>query len=141
LISIAVDETAIEVPTRGLRKPVSPSPARIRSTIANVVDQPDDLRDLRRIYKVLADVNRLRLLRTLADGPATVTQLVDAVGLSQPLVSWHISKLREVGLVKARRQGRVTVHTILPEAFDALRVREARALGLNAEEPRGRHEE
>jgi DNA-binding transcriptional ArsR family regulator len=119
---------------------VSPSPARIRSTIANVVDQPDDLRDLRRIYKVLADVNRLRMLRTLADGPATVTQMVDAVGLSQPLVSWHLSKLREVGLVKARREGRVTMHTIVPEAFDALRVREARALGLATTEPRGRHD-
>ena len=120
---------------------MSPSPARIRSTIANVVDQPDDLRDLRRIYKVLADVNRLRILRTLADGPATVTQLVDAVGLSQPLVSWHVSKLREVGLVKARRQGRVTVHTIVPEAFDALRVREARALGLATDGAQGRHDE
>ena len=133
--------TAIGTTTRGSRKPVSPSPARIRSTIANVVDQPDDLRDLRRIYKVLADVNRLRILRTLADGPATVTQLVDAVGLSQPLVSWHVSKLREVGLVKARRQGRVTVHTIVPEAFDALRVREARALGLATDGAQGRHDE
>jgi len=119
---------------------VSPSPARIRSTIANVVAQPDDLRDLRRIYKVLADVNRLRMLRALADGPATVTQLVDAVGLSQPLVSWHLSKLREVGLVVAQRQGRATVHTIVPEAFDALRVRESRALGLATDGARGRHD-
>ncbi len=119
---------------------MSPSPARIRSTIANVVDQPDDLRDLRRVYKVLADVNRLRILRQLADGPAAVTELVESVGLSQPLVSWHLGKLREVGLVKARRQGRVTLHTIVPEAFEALRVREARALGLTAEAPRGRQE-
>ena len=120
---------------------MSPSPARIRSTIANVVDQPDDLRELRRIYKILADVNRLRLLRLLADGPATVTELVDRVGLSQPLVSWHLAKLREAGLVRARRQGRVTLHTIVPEAFEALRVREARALGLaTAETPPGRQE-
>lgn len=117
---------------------MSPSPARIRSTIANVVAQPDDLRELRRFHKVLADVNRLRILRRLADGPAAVTELVDNVGLSQPLVSWHLSKLREVGLVSARRQGRVTVHTIVPEAFDALRDRELRALGLGAPEPRRR---
>ena len=38
---------------------MSPSPARIRSTIAAAVDQPDDLRELRRFHKVLADVNRL----------------------------------------------------------------------------------
>jgi DNA-binding transcriptional ArsR family regulator len=125
---------------RRQRKLVSPSPARIRSTLVNVVDQPDDLRDLRRVYKVLADVNRLRILRQLADGPAAVTELVESVGLSQPLVSWHLGKLREVGLVKARRQGRATLHTIVPEAFDALRVRERRALGLDADEQRERQE-
>jgi DNA-binding transcriptional ArsR family regulator len=142
LISTAIDGIAVAVNrTRGTRKPVSPSPARFRSTIANVVDQPDDLRDLRRIYKVLADVNRLRLLRALADGPATVTELVETVGLSQPLVSWHLGKLREVGLAKARRQGRVVVHTIVPEAFDALRVRETRALGLSADDQHGRQDQ
>jgi hypothetical protein len=78
---------------------MSPSPARIRSTLAAAVDQPDDLRELRRFHKVLADVNRLRICRVLAEGPATVTELIDMVGLSQPLVSWHLSKLREVGLV------------------------------------------
>ncbi|MEO5964799.1 MAG: metalloregulator ArsR/SmtB family transcription factor [Candidatus Limnocylindrales bacterium] len=111
---------------------MSPSPARIRSTIANVVDQPDDLRELRRFHKVLADVNRLRICRVLAEGPATVTALIDRVGLSQPLVSWHLGKLREVGLVTARRQGRETVHTIEPEAFAMFADRQARALNLAA---------
>jgi ArsR family transcriptional regulator, arsenate/arsenite/antimonite-responsive transcriptional repressor len=110
---------------------VSPSPARIRSTIAAVVDQPDDLRELRRFHKVLADVNRLRILRRLVDGPATVTELVEHVGLSQPLVSWHLGKLREVGLVTARRNGRETVHTIVPEAFAMFALRQSRALGLD----------
>jgi DNA-binding transcriptional ArsR family regulator len=109
---------------------VSPSPARIRSTIANVVDQPDDLRELRRFHKTLADVNRLRICRVLAERPATVTELIDAVGLSQPLVSWHLGRLREVGLVTARRQGRETVHTIVPEAFAQFADREARVLNI-----------
>ncbi len=117
---------------------MSPSRARIRSTIASVVEVPDDLRELRKFHKVLADANRLRIVRRLADGPATVTELVDAVGLSQPLVSWHLSKLREVGLVTARRMGRGTLHTIVPEAFEAFGVRQARALGLEAAASRGR---
>ena len=108
---------------------MSPSPARIRSTLAAAVDQPDDLRELRRFHKVLADVNRLRIFRVLAEGPATVTELIDRVGLSQPLVSWHLSKLREVGLVSARRNGRETIHTIEPEAFAMFANRQARALG------------
>jgi len=114
---------------------VSPSPARIRSTIANVVDQPDDLRELRRFHKTLADVNRLRICRVLAEGPATVTELIERVGLSQPLVSWHLGKLREVGLVAARRQGRETVHTIVPETFSAFADRQARALNIAGERP------
>ena len=111
---------------------MSPSPARIRSTIASVVDVPDELRDLRTFHKVLADANRLRIVRRLSDGPATVTELIEHVGLSQPLVSWHLSKLREIGLVSARRQGRETVHTIVPEAFEAYAARQSRALGLDA---------
>lgn len=110
---------------------MSPSPARIRSTIASVVDQPDDLRELRLFHKVLADVNRLRIVRRLAHGPATVTELIDNVGLSQPLVSWHLGKLREVGLVAARRNGREIVHTIVPEAFEMFARRQASVLGID----------
>ena len=83
-------------------------------------------------HKVLADVNRLRICRVLAEGPATVTELIDRVGLSQPLVSWHLSKLREVGLVSARRNGRETIHTIEPEAFAMFATRQAQALGLES---------
>ena len=96
------------------------------------MDQPDDLRELRLFHKVLADVNRLRIVRRLAIGPATVTQLIDHVGLSQPLVSWHLGKLREVGLVTARRKGRETVHTIEPEAFARFADRQAQVLGFGA---------
>lgn len=109
---------------------MSPSAAHFRSTLAAVVDQPDDLRELRHVHKVLADVNRLRIIRVLADGPATVTELIEAVGLSQPLVSWHLGKLREVGLVSVERRGREAFHAIIREAFAAFPVREARVLGL-----------
>jgi DNA-binding transcriptional ArsR family regulator len=109
---------------------MSPTPARIRSTFAAAVDQPDDLRELRRVHKVLADVNRLRIIRVLATGPTTVTELVDRVALSQPLVSWHLSKLREVGLVSAQKSGRETIHTLETEAFAMFATRQARALGL-----------
>ena len=110
---------------------MSPSRAHLRTTIASVVEPPEDLRELRRFHKVLADVNRLRIVRRLADGPATVSELIEHVGLSQPLVSWHLGKLREVGLVTASRHGRETIHTIVPEAFAMFASRQARALGLD----------
>ena len=42
---------------------MAPSPAHIRSTLASVVDQPDELRSLRIVHKALADVNRLRIVQ------------------------------------------------------------------------------
>ena len=37
-----------------------PSPAHIRGTVAAIVDQPDDLRELRIFHKALAHVSRLK---------------------------------------------------------------------------------
>lgn len=115
---------------RSRRLPLSPSPARIRSTIASVVDQPDDLRDVRLFHKALADVNRLRIVQRLAEGEASVTELIEQVGLSQPLVSWHLGRLRAAAIVETRRNGRETVCRLIPEAFDAFAARERLALGL-----------
>lgn len=107
-----------------------PSPARIRATIASVVDQPDDLRELRVFHKALADVNRLRIVQRLAGADATVTELIDHVGLSQPLVSWHLGRLRAAGLVTTQRHGRETQCRLRPEAFAEIAVHQRVLLGL-----------
>ena len=111
---------------------MAPSPAHIRSTIASVVDQPDELRALRIVHKALADVNRLRIVQRLAQGEATVSELIDRVGLSQPLVSWHLGRLRHAGLVQTRRVGRETISRLLPEAFQTFGEHERRVLGIRA---------
>jgi ArsR family transcriptional regulator len=78
-------------------------------------------------------VNRLRIVRRLAATEATVADLVAAVGLSQPLVSWHVGRLRAAGLVATRRAGRETVCRLRPEAFAAFAARQAEILGLTGE--------
>jgi DNA-binding transcriptional ArsR family regulator len=110
---------------------VSPTPARIRSTLASIVDPPQELRDLRAFHKALADVNRLRIVQRLADGPSTVTELIEQVGLSQPLVSHHLKRLRDAGLIDMRRTGRETVCTLRPTVFDETTERERLVLGLD----------
>ena len=112
-----------------------PSPAHIRSTIAAITAPPEELRAVAAYHTALSDPTRLRLLQRLAGAPATVTELTEHVDLSQPLVSWHLGKLREVGLVTARRHGRETVHTIVPEAFVQFADRQARALNLADQTP------
>ena len=113
---------------------MAPSPAHFRSTIASVVDPPDELRSLRIVHKALADVNRLRIVQRLAEGEATVSELIERVGLSQPLVSWHLGRLRVAGLIQTRRVGRETVSRLLPEAFRAFAEYERKVLGLERRE-------
>jgi ArsR family transcriptional regulator, arsenate/arsenite/antimonite-responsive transcriptional repressor len=111
-------------------QPVLPTPARFRTTIASIVLQPEDLRELRTFHKALADVNRLRIVRRLAEGESSVAELIAHVGLSQPLVSHHLKRLRVAGLVATRRVGRETICTLRPEAFGEVAARERAILGI-----------
>jgi ArsR family transcriptional regulator len=108
-----------------------PSPAHFRGTVATIVDQPDDLRELRTFHKALADVNRLRIVKRLAEGPATVGELIDTVGLSQPLVSWHIGRLKAAGVIETRRTGREVFCRLRPNVFDEVEERERFLLGMS----------
>ena len=53
--------------------------------------------------KFLSDRNRLRILGVLAREETCVCDLIDELGLPQPLVSYHLRKLRDGGLVRTRR--------------------------------------
>ena len=125
-----VDATTTSPPSANRSPALSPSPARVRGTIAAAVTQPDDLRQLRAFHKVMADVNRLRIVRRLAAGEATVAELIAHVGLSQPLVSWHLARLRAAGVVVTRRQGRETVCQLRAEAFEEFARNERAILGF-----------
>jgi len=50
-------------------------------------------------FTVLAEPNRRRLLGALLDGPRSVNELVQAIGMSQPVVSKHLKVLRDASLV------------------------------------------
>jgi DNA-binding transcriptional ArsR family regulator len=57
-------------------------------------------------FNAVAEASRRRLLDALGTEEATVGELVERVGLSQPQVSKHLGVLRSVGLVAVRVDGR-----------------------------------
>ncbi|RLB57390.1 MAG: ArsR family transcriptional regulator [Deltaproteobacteria bacterium] len=61
--------------------------------------------ELHRIYKALADENRLRLLRVIANGPYSVAELQAIMQMGQSRVSRHLKILVEAGLARVERQG------------------------------------
>jgi DNA-binding transcriptional ArsR family regulator len=57
-------------------------------------------------FNAVAEASRRDLLDALGTGEATVGELVDRLGLSQPQVSKHLGVLRAVDLVTVRVDGR-----------------------------------
>jgi DNA-binding transcriptional ArsR family regulator len=88
-----------------------------------------DLRRLRTLYRALGDETRLRMIGLLAEvGPMPVNQLSSEVGMSQPLISWHLRILRMAGIVGTQRQGRTVICRLRTDAFEELHDAEARLI-------------
>jgi DNA-binding transcriptional ArsR family regulator len=64
------------------------------------------------LLKTLANSNRLAIVLRLAEGPHYVHELVDALGVAQPLVSQHLRLLRSAGLVHGDRRGREIAYSL-----------------------------
>lgn len=57
------------------------------------------------LAKSLSDENRLRILLSIGGEKKSVTQIVEELGLSQPLVSHHLKELKRSLLVRVERSG------------------------------------
>ncbi|MEC5181382.1 ArsR/SmtB family transcription factor [Arthrobacter sp. CG_A4] len=64
------------------------------------------------LFKALSATSRLLILSALADAPSSVSALVGATQLSQPLVSQHLRLLRGINLVTATKSGRETIYAL-----------------------------
>lgn len=95
------------------------------------------LRESARFFYALKDPLRLRILIVLArSGEMSVADLVRAVRVSQPLVSWHLARLRTIGLVRVVRDGRIARYSLNLDILDR-RYEDFRALLSGAASPQG----
>jgi DNA-binding transcriptional ArsR family regulator len=70
-----------------------------------LADMRDAVQQAAEFLRSIGSPHRLMILCLLTDGPKTVTQLCDAIGARQSLISQHLTRLRLDGLVQADRQG------------------------------------
>ncbi|HTX75760.1 MAG TPA: metalloregulator ArsR/SmtB family transcription factor [Terracidiphilus sp.] len=72
------------------------------------------------IFNAIAEPRRRQILVFLAAEEKPVTDIVIALQLDQPTVSKHLRVLREVGLVRMRRNGRHKMYQTEAEAIRPL---------------------
>ena len=64
------------------------------------------MNELTNIFKALSDETRLRIIKLLEQGELCVCDIVAALDMVQPKVSFHLSVLKEAGFIQDRKQGR-----------------------------------
>lgn len=70
------------------------------------------MQELLKIFKALSDETRLKILKLLEHGELCVCEIVSALDMIQPKVSFHLGVLQEAGLVKSRKQGKWIFYSI-----------------------------
>ena len=82
----------------------------------------ENAQKLQIIFQTLGDANRLRIIQFIGEKECTVSEIVQALNLSQPLVSHHLRVLRENQVLDSERKGPFVIYRLrdkkLLEALD-----------------------
>lgn len=78
-------------------------------------DVAEGYREVSALFGALAAPVRAAIVHALTAREHSVTELVERLHLSQPLVSQHLRTLREAGLVAVDRQGRNSVYRLVDD--------------------------
>jgi len=68
-------------------------------------------------FKILSDENRCRIIYALSLSELCVCHLAELLGASQSSVSHQLSKLKLMGLVKARKSGKEVYYSLYDDHF------------------------
>lgn len=79
--------------------------------MTTVLDEETALR-LAELFRALGDASRVRILSGIVSGEMNVSALAEAVGISESAVSHHLRGLRQMNLVRARKDGRQVFYSL-----------------------------
>ncbi|TYP72591.1 ArsR/SmtB family transcription factor [Paenibacillus methanolicus] len=70
----------------------------------------------------LAEPNRLQMVELLRDGPLTVGEIADQLGIRQPQASKHLKVLNEARIVDVRPQANQRIYNLRPEPLQDMQI-------------------
>jgi len=74
-----------------------------------------------KIFKALADPIRIKIMDFLRNGEKCVCEIIPYVGIAQPLVSRHLKILKNIGVVKVRKEGNRRYYSVTdPRIFGVI---------------------
>ncbi|MDD6292732.1 MAG: metalloregulator ArsR/SmtB family transcription factor [Lachnospiraceae bacterium] len=80
--------------------------------VSSIMPDEEMLYDLADFYKVFADSTRIKILYALLQSELCVCDLAEVLGASQSAVSHQLRMLKQMKLVKFRREGKAIVYSL-----------------------------
>jgi DNA-binding transcriptional ArsR family regulator len=71
-------------------------------------------------FQALGDTSRIQIVWSLSHGELCVGDIAELLSMSQPAVSHHLRTLRNLKLVKVRRDGRTSFYSLDDEHIERL---------------------
>lgn len=71
-----------------------------------------------KVFKALADTNRLMIIEMLQSGEKCACQLLDDLHIGQSTLSYHMKTLCDSGVVSCRREGKWMYYSLDKNGFD-----------------------
>jgi ArsR family transcriptional regulator len=72
------------------------------------------------LFRSFSDTSRVRILSGIIEQEMNVSQLAGLVEISESAVSHHLRGLRQMGIVKARRDGKEVYYSVIDPHIVAL---------------------
>jgi len=73
-----------------------------------------------RIFKVIGDTNRLKILEMLRHGEICQCELISIIGQAQPTVSRHLRLLEDAGLISSTKDSTRTLYKVVDDHIFSL---------------------
>lgn len=80
--------------------------------VRDFVPREDALSDMADFFSALSDQTRIKILSALSISPMCVNDLSAVLELNQTTVSHQLKNLKNIGVVKVKRQGKVAFYSI-----------------------------
>ncbi len=80
----------------------------------------EKIKDTVQLFKIFSDETRLRIIALLIEGERCVQDISDTLKMSQSSISHQLKLLRDLNVVKTRRQGKSIFYRLRDEHIRAL---------------------
>ena len=82
------------------------------SKVQEILPEEEELYDLADFFKVFADSTRIRILYVLLCSETCVCDIAQLLGMTQPAISHQLRMLKDMNLVRARRDGKTVFYSL-----------------------------